>query len=82
MSKFDQKVQKEVSQMANRNLSCVMILGGLSKNLNHLKILFNNVSFHLSVVVNNICFNTKSSLCALSLKTTLMYYADLWISMC
>ena len=24
------KVQKEVSQMANRNLSCVMLLGGLS----------------------------------------------------
>ena len=31
------KVQKEVSQMANRNLSHVMLLGGLSVNLNHLK---------------------------------------------
>ena len=31
------KVQKEVSQMANRNLSRVMLLGGLSVNLNHLK---------------------------------------------
>ena len=34
---FSQKVQKEVSQMANRNLSCVILLGGLSVNLNHLK---------------------------------------------
>ena len=32
-----QKVQKEVSQMANRNLSRVILLGGLSVNLNHLK---------------------------------------------
>ena len=32
-----QKVQKEVSQMANCNLSCVILLGGLSVNLNHLK---------------------------------------------
>ena len=31
------KFQKEVSQMANRNLSCVILLGGLSVNLNHLK---------------------------------------------
>ena len=31
------KVQKKVSQMANWNLSCVMLLGGLSVNLNHLK---------------------------------------------
>ena len=31
------KVQKEVSQIANRNLSVVMLLGGLSVNLNHLK---------------------------------------------
>ena len=31
------KVQKEVSQMANCNLSCIMLLGGLSVNLNHLK---------------------------------------------
>ena len=35
-----QKVQKEVSQMANRNLSRVILLGGLSVNLNHLKIGF------------------------------------------
>ena len=32
------KVQKEVSQMANCNLPCVILLGGLSVNLNHLKI--------------------------------------------
>ena len=30
------KVQKEVSQMANRNWSCMIPLGGLSVNLNHL----------------------------------------------
>ena len=34
---LSQKVQKEVFQMANRNLSCVILLGGLSVNLNHLK---------------------------------------------
>ena len=32
------KGQAEVSQMANRNLSHVILLGGLSVNLNHLKI--------------------------------------------
>ena len=32
-----QKVQNEVSQIANRNLSSVILLGGLSVNLNHLK---------------------------------------------
>ena len=31
------KFQAEVSQMANRNLLHVMLLGGLSINLNHLK---------------------------------------------
>ena len=35
--KLSQKVQKEVSQMANRNLPRAMLLGGLSVNLNHLK---------------------------------------------
>ena len=34
---LSQKVQKEVSQMANHNLSYVILLGGLSVNLNHLK---------------------------------------------
>ena len=32
-----QKVQKEVSQIANRNLPRPILLGGLSVNLNHLK---------------------------------------------
>ena len=35
-----QKVQKEVSQMANRNFSLVILLGGLSVNLNHLKTMY------------------------------------------
>ena len=34
---LSQKVQKEVSQMANCNLPITMLLGGLSVNLNHLK---------------------------------------------
>ena len=34
---LSQKVQKEVSQMANRNLSRMILLGGLSLHLNHLK---------------------------------------------
>ena len=45
---LSQKVQKEVSQMANRNLSCVILLGGLSVNLNHLKI---NILFILIITV-------------------------------
>ena len=34
---LSKKVQKEVSQMTNCNLSCAMLYGGLSVNLNHLK---------------------------------------------
>ena len=34
---LSQTVQKEVSQIANRNFSIAMLLGGLSVNLNHLK---------------------------------------------
>ena len=37
MSKFDKKVQKEVSQIANCKLSRATAIGGLSVNLNHLK---------------------------------------------
>ena len=37
MSKFDKKVQKEVSQIANRKLSRATTIGGLSVNLNHPK---------------------------------------------
>ena len=33
-----QKVQQEVSQMSNQNFPICMLLGGLSVNLNHLKI--------------------------------------------
>ena len=32
-----QKVQREVSQIANHNLPRLILLGGLSVNLNHLK---------------------------------------------
>ena len=32
------KFQWEVSQIANKRFPCVMLLGGLSVNLNHLKI--------------------------------------------
>ena len=31
------KFQMEVSQMADRNFPCPMLIGGLSVNLNHLK---------------------------------------------
>ena len=39
------KVQKEVSQIANRNLSRMILLGGLSVNLNHLKIKHPKMAF-------------------------------------
>ena len=39
-----QKVQKEVSQMSNRNFPLVMLLGGLSVNLNHLKMRETNIT--------------------------------------
>ena len=37
-SKFDKKFQWEVSQIAEKNFLHAMLLGGLSVNLNHLKI--------------------------------------------
>ena len=37
-----QKVQKEVSQIANRNLPRLILLGGLSLHLNYLKIVKDN----------------------------------------
>ena len=44
------KFQVEVSQMANSNLSCVILLGGLSVNLNHLKMnVFTSVSWGTSL---------------------------------
>ena len=38
-----QKVQREVSQMSNQNFSRVVLLGGLSVNLNHLKTTFHYI---------------------------------------
>ena len=46
---LSQKVQKEVSQMANCNLSRMILLGGLSINLNHLKITLFSKALHLSI---------------------------------
>ena len=45
-----QKVQKEVSQIANHNLPLVILLGGLSVNLNHLikKLFLIYIFSHLS----------------------------------
>ena len=51
---LSQKVQKKVSQMANRNLPIAMLLGGLSVNLNHL--IMNDVAF---VPINMIKTNRK-----------------------
>ena len=39
---LSQKVQKEVSQMANHNLSSMILLGGLSVNLNYLIIVYSS----------------------------------------
>ena len=41
------KFQKKVSQMANHNLSRVILLGGLSVNLNHLKTSFEPIKMCL-----------------------------------
>ena len=43
------KVQMEVSQIANRNFSLVILLGGLSVNLNHLIITL-NIAYNVSVL--------------------------------
>ena len=43
------KGQAEVSQMANRNLSRVILLGGLSVNLNHLIKSINGLLLYKSV---------------------------------
>ena len=48
---LSQKVQAEVSQMANRNLSCVILLGGLSVNLNHLKMVSWRIYFYSFILV-------------------------------
>ena len=46
-----QKVQKEVSQIANHNLSHVILLGGLSVNLNHLKTFKQNSIILISFLI-------------------------------
>ena len=48
---LSQKVQKEVSKMANRNLSPVILLGGLSVNLNHLKMVSWRIYFYTFILV-------------------------------
>ena len=45
-SNLTKKVRKEVSQMANHNLSHVILLGDLSVNLNHLIIQVGHKLFH------------------------------------
>ena len=45
---LSQKVQAEVSQMANHNLSRVILLGGLSVNLNHLKTV--QITFYFNIL--------------------------------
>ena len=53
---LSQKVQKEVSQMANRNLSRVILLGGLSVNLNHLKMVhWGSAGINLIILVTQCC---------------------------
>ena len=42
-----QKVQKEVSQMAKCNFSLVILIGGLSVNLNHLIITYNIIKTYM-----------------------------------
>ena len=44
---LSQKVQKEVSKMVNHSLSPVILLGGLSVNLNHLKM---KVTFQVTIL--------------------------------
>ena len=62
---LSQKVQKEVSQMANRNLSPVILLGGLSVNLNHLiksGVVYVSCSTNLDCVDDAPCNNQTSAL--------------------
>ena len=61
------KVQKEVSQKANRNLPCVILLGGLSVNLNHLKskkIVFSKLELTLSVYMQSAALLTPVYACS------------------
>ena len=56
---LSQKVQKEVSQMANHNLSPMILLGGLSVNLNHLKSVFLRIYFYTSMLVLGLKFKIQ-----------------------
>ena len=58
---LSQKVQKEVSQMANCNLSPVILLGGLSVNLNHLKMKYKLLECLQQNLGDSPCF--RDSLC-------------------
>ena len=49
---LSQKVQKEVCEMANCNLSCMILLGGLSVNVNHLK---TKVALRNLVILTYLC---------------------------
>ena len=51
------KFQKEVSQIANRNLSWVILLGGLSVNLNHLIICMDEAINYLPPYLNYRCLH-------------------------
>ena len=64
---LSQKVQKEVSQMANRNLPHVMLYGGLSVNLNHLKMGKNEYYMkirHINIVSRHLFLRKKATICA------------------
>ena len=57
------KGQAEVSQMANRNLSRVILLGGLSVNLNHLKMLNMDASMSAAICNFYTCINVCVCMC-------------------
>ena len=60
---LSQKVQKEVSKMANHNLSRVILLGGLSENLNHLK-MEGKVVYHVTLSVLIFGFSYHAFACS------------------
>ena len=68
------KFQREVSQIASDRFPCVMLLGGLSVNLNHLKI-EKNISLCISnyVRVTNLCREHQQKLPKTSLVISLMF---------
>ena len=54
------KFQKEVFQIVNHNLPLVMLLGGLSVNLNHL-IILHRVDIHRLINLNRVDLQTIST---------------------